>query len=66
MVPSTVLSLLANPVYLGQRVWNRKNDRGGKNPPDEWVVAPDAHPAIIDEETWLAAQAQLSTRKVKR
>jgi len=66
LAPSTVLSLLANPVYLGHRVWNRKNENGGKNPPDEWIIAKNAHPAIIDEETWLAAQAQLNVRKVNR
>lgn len=66
LVPSTVLSLIPNPVYLGQRVWNRKNGNGSKNPSDEWIVSKNAHPAIVDEKTWLAAQAQLNERKLKK
>ncbi|WP_037285725.1 recombinase family protein [Saccharibacillus sacchari] len=65
--PSTVLSILANPVYLGQRVWNKKKDADGKrNEISEWVITEDAHPVIVDQQLWDAAQSSLMQRKQRK
>ncbi|MFD2663350.1 recombinase family protein [Paenibacillus thailandensis] len=62
--PSTILAILGNQVYLGHRVWNKKSAVNGTvNPADEWIVTKNAHPAIIDEKLWSAAQASLMSRK---
>jgi DNA invertase Pin-like site-specific DNA recombinase len=62
--PSTILAILGNQVYLGHRVWNKKSVvNGAMNPVNEWIVTKNAHPAIINEELWNAAQASLMTRK---
>jgi len=65
--PSTVLSILGNHAYLGYRTWNKKSEvRGHKNPPNEWIVSKDSHPAIIDKNIWIFAHSKLETRKLKR
>lgn len=65
--PSTVLAILNNPVYLGKRVWNKKSDADRKqNDVSEWIVAEDAHPAIVDQQLWDAAQASLMARKINK
>ncbi len=65
--PSTVLSILANRVYIGQRVWNRKKNADGKrNEVSEWVIAEHAHPAIVDQKLWDAAQSSLMQRKQRK
>ncbi|MDR9749303.1 recombinase family protein [Paenibacillus taichungensis] len=65
--PSTVLAILDNPVYLGKRVWNKKSDTHGKqNDISEWIVTENAHPAIVNQETWDAAHASLMVRKVTK
>ncbi|NTZ20464.1 recombinase family protein [Paenibacillus sp. JMULE4] len=64
--PSTILAILGNQVYLGHRVWNKKSVvNGTMNPAGEWIVAKNAHPAIIDEKLWFAAQASLMSRKLR-
>ncbi len=64
--PSTVLSLLSNHAYLGYRTWNKKSEVDGhKNPPDEWIITKEVHPAIITEQLWVAAQAMLLSRRVR-
>ncbi|WP_258525595.1 recombinase family protein [Paenibacillus sp. YN15] len=63
--PSTVLSLLSNHAYLGYRTWNKKSEVDGhKNPPEEWIVTKECHPAIIDKEIWDAAHREVSLRKL--
>ncbi|MDK8193978.1 recombinase family protein [Paenibacillus sp. UMB7766-LJ446] len=65
--PSTVLAILNNSVYLGKRVWNKKSDADGKqNDASEWIVAEKAHPAIVDQRIWDAAQASLMARKINK
>ncbi|MDN4080090.1 recombinase family protein [Paenibacillus polymyxa] len=65
--PSTVLAILDNPVYLGKRVWNKKSDADGKlNDASEWIVTENAHPAIVDQQLWYAAQASLMERKINK
>ena len=60
---SAVRTILNNENYRGNRVWNqtrrgRKQGRGTKvpKPRDEWVIAKNAHEAIVDEALWEAVQ----------
>ena len=62
--------MLQNPVYTGHTVWNRldfteaKHAGGGarRRAREEWVVAEDTHLALVDEETFEAAQERFSER----
>lgn len=36
---------------------------GKRNDQSDWIVTKNAHPAIIDEKLWSAAQASLQARK---
>ncbi len=56
---STVRSILLNRTYLGERIYNRipnspfkKTELGRRplNKREDWVVVPNAHPAIITQE----------------
>jgi DNA invertase Pin-like site-specific DNA recombinase len=63
--PSTVLAILGNQAYLGNRVWNKKSEvNGRKKPQSDWIITEGSHPPIIDEKLWSAAQISLSSRKV--
>lgn len=63
-LPSTILAILDNQVYLGYRIWNKKSMTNGKrNDQSDWIVTKYAHPAIIDEKLWSAAQTCLQARK---
>jgi site-specific DNA recombinase len=57
---SSVDAILRNPKYTGYQVFGRHRTRGGRRvtvPPAEWLWTPEpAHPAIIDRDTWDAAQ----------
>lgn len=53
MTPSGARHLLTNRVYLGEL-------RSGEN------VNPSAHPALVEEDLWLAAQAKHVARTVRR
>lgn len=65
--PSTILSILNNRAYLGERVWNIKNEVARrKNPQEDWIIAKNRHPAIISCQLWQAAHIQLSARKLKK
>jgi len=71
--PTTVAAILANPRYTGRQVWNRQHheytdpivdDVLGQSQARRWnalsdcVVSVDvAHPAIVSEEEFIAAQA---------
>ena len=56
-----VAKILANPKYTGHMVYGRVRKQHGRTvavPPDQWVWSAEAtHPAIIDRQTWDAAQA---------
>jgi site-specific DNA recombinase len=64
---SLVHKWLSNPVYVGDLVYNRRaNSRfeGRRARPEtDWVVVPDAHPGIVDRETFNAVQTVLATHK---
>ncbi|QSF45288.1 recombinase family protein [Paenibacillus tianjinensis] len=62
--PSTVLSILSNQAYRGYRIWNKKCIvEGTRNAEVEWIVVKEAHPAIIDDKLWNAAQSVLELRR---
>lgn len=56
--PSSVKAMLANRTYTGTVVWGRRcTDAKGRvawKAEDEWTVARDAHPPIIDQKKWNA------------
>lgn len=66
-------TILSNPRYTGRQVWNRQRtdhdsaDRGKRaaqrwNQPQDWVISKTiAHPALISENDFIAAQAVTAT-----
>lgn len=71
----TVATILANPRYTGRQVWNRQRidhdpaaDRRGQravlrwNQPPDWVISKTlAHPVLVSEDDFVAAQAITAT-----
>lgn len=62
------IGILANPIYVGQQVWNRSRmvkhpDTGRRlrkeRPRSEWVITEQPELAIIDRATWEAVQRRL-------
>jgi len=49
--------------YCGYGVWNVHGKHGRERPASEWVVVPNAHPAIITEEE---AKAIAAARRLRR
>ena len=56
----TVYAILGNPKYTGHMVYGRIRTRNGRRvtvPQSEWLWSPEpVHPAIVDRDTWAAAQ----------
>ena len=56
----TVYAILGNPKYTGHMVYGRIRKRNGRRvtvPQSEWLWSPEpVHPAIVDRDTWHAAQ----------
>ena len=53
---ATIRAILRNPKYLGRQVWGRHHHRQ-PTPPQQWVWSPTwAHPPIVDDATFTAAQ----------
>lgn len=70
---SVVSGILANREYTGTAVLNRKTSKSYKDhrkfvkPEEEWIIHENAHPVIIDDETWETVQRIRSNRRqVKR
>ena len=70
---SVVADILANREYTGVAVINRKTSKSYKDrrrfikPVEEWIIHENAHPAIIDKETWETVQGiRNGRRKVVR
>jgi hypothetical protein len=70
---SVVTNILGNREYTGKAVINRKTSKSYKDhrkfikPEEEWIIHENAHPAIIDDETWATVQRIRSNRRqVKR
>lgn len=61
----TISSIVRNEVYIGTLVQGKthpisyKNHKGKKVPEEAWIKIPNAHDAIIDEETWTRTQERL-------
>ncbi|WP_300604692.1 recombinase family protein [Trebonia sp.] len=57
---SGVDAIVRNPKYTGHMVFGRRRTRGGRRvpvPPSEWLWTPQpVHPALVDRDTWQAAQ----------
>ena len=70
--PSSVLTIIKNPVYIGKIAWKRKDIKKSKTPgkvkdtklrdKSEWIIADGKHEAIIDIKTWNLAQEILKGR----
>jgi len=64
-----VSRILRNPRYAGYNVWNRKGQklRGPQvhNPPEQWVVVPNAFPAIIPPKCFQNVQELIKNRPRK-
>ena len=65
----TVKKILKNPVYLGHMVQGKKVTKlhaGQKQkltPPSEWIIVPNTHEAIIEQELFDTVQAILRTKR---
>ncbi|MDU3333062.1 MAG: recombinase family protein [Clostridium perfringens] len=70
--PSSVLTIIKNPVYIGKLPWKRKDIKKSKTPgkvkdtrtrdKSEWIIADGKHPAIVTNEIWESAQKILKGR----
>lgn len=70
--PSSVLTIIKNPVYTGKIAWKRKEIKKSRTPgkvkdtklrdKSEWIIADGKHKAIIDINTWNEAQEILKGR----
>jgi len=81
---TTIKSILANPTYRGDLVWNRRTEakfyrvQNGRaqqrqreageaqvvlTPKDQWIVVPDAVPAIVSKADWDKAQLMVKKRR---
>ena len=64
---STVARILANEMYTGTLVQGKshhisyKNKKRKKVSQEDWIRIPNAHEAIIDDETWLRTQERISS-----
>ena len=70
---SVVVGILSNREYTGTAVLNRKTSKSYKDhrkyvkPEEEWIIHENAHPAIIDEQTWQTVQRiRAGRRQVQR
>jgi DNA invertase Pin-like site-specific DNA recombinase len=41
----------------------RRDNRQRRNAPEDWIVVPDAHPAVIDRETFAACEKKLAATR---
>ena len=63
----TVRAVLRNPAYVGDVVWCRrphdKEERRAtwRRPQEAWIVAPDAHPALVARDLFFAVQHRLAS-----
>src|SRR5437899_2330457 len=68
--PSSVRTVLFNPLYKGEVVWGRtkKRDAWGRKkesdrPANEWVVTSVEHLRIVSDELWANAHESLQSRQ---
>lgn len=66
---SVISGILANKEYTGTAILNRKTSKSYKDrrkyikPEEEWIIHNDAHPAIIDTDTFEKVQRIRSKRR---
>lgn len=64
---SFVHKTLKNPAYGGDVVYARESrgkfEKHHKRPESEWIIVRDAHPPIVDRQTFDAVQTVLATHK---
>lgn len=70
---SVVSDILSNREYTGTAILNRKTSKSYKDhrkfikPEEEWIIHENAHPRIIDDETWQTVQRiRTGRRQVQR
>lgn len=63
---STIYDILRNPKYKGTYVWARGNHRTSHIKRDDAVVVKNAIPAIISEELWNKAHAEMKKKRKMR
>jgi DNA invertase Pin-like site-specific DNA recombinase len=75
MTPQAIWAMLRNSAYVGDTVWN-KHSKGkysklvggkaqfqpnpGNNPPSDWIVVKNTHPALVKRSTFQAVQDRLN------
>jgi site-specific DNA recombinase len=62
--------LLRNPTYTGTLTYGRQANgkfaRRGRRPVEEWIVRPNAHPALVDKPLFDRVQAVLTRHKAEQ
>lgn len=64
--PTTVRAILTSPFYSGTLRYNYMSEKKKtytKKRPEEWVLVPDHHPAIVTEERQKAISAKLAANE---
>lgn len=71
-IPSSILNIIRNPVYVGKITWKKKDIKKSKIPgkvkdtrtrdKSEWIVVDGKHEAIIEQYIWDKAQDILNNR----
>lgn len=66
---ATVIQILKKKEYIGWKILNKTTKENYKakrkaNAPEDMLIFKDAHPAIVDEETWNVVQRLRKTRRV--
>jgi len=58
-----ILRVLNNETYMGTRIynkrWSRLKQKSKRNPRDEWIICPNAFPAVVAPEVFAKAQENL-------
>ncbi len=60
---SSVKRILSSPTYIGTLCYGKRRMRGDRlfdNSRDNWIIVPNAHPAVIDKRKFREVQAILS------
>ena len=58
-----IIKILTNETYTGSRIynktWHRLKQKMKRNPRSEWVISPNAFPAVVGHQTFIKAQEHL-------
>ena len=65
-----ILRILVNEAYIGTKLYNKKwsrlQQKQRRNPRSEWVIVPNAFPAIVDAQIFQKAQERLASLRFAR